>query len=117
MSRPRSPTTTAPPAATFRSPPGPARRRGSPLGPAAAPPPTLAPSPIPPAAGQPVPLTATAPAVAPGAGVPTGTVNFKDGSTVIGSSIPLNASGVATFTTSSLSSANHNLTALYNGSG
>src|SRR5207244_2632066 len=67
--------------------------------------------------GQPVTLTAAVSAVAPGSGIPTGSVNFKDGSTVIGSSIPLNGSGVATFTTSSLSVANHNLTALYNGSG
>ena len=68
-------------------------------------------------AGQAVTLTATVTTVAPGAGVPTGTVSFKDGSTVIGGSIPLNASGVATYTTSSLSAANHNLTAVYNGSG
>src|SRR5213075_2051418 len=50
-------------------------------------------------AGQAVMLTATVTAVAPGAGVPAGTVNFKDGSAVIGSSIALNASGVATFST------------------
>src|SRR5204863_4187676 len=68
-------------------------------------------------AGQAVLLTASVTAVAPGAGVPAGTVNFKDGSTVIGSSIALNASGVATFSTSSLSTANHNLTAVYGGSG
>ena len=66
-------------------------------------------------AGQPVTLTATVSVVAPGAGVPAGTVNFKDGSTVIGSNIALNGSAVATFTTSALSSANHNLTAVYNG--
>ena len=34
---------------------------------------------------------------------------------MIGSDVPLNGAGVATFTTSSLSSANHNLTAVYNG--
>jgi hypothetical protein len=65
--------------------------------------------------GQPVTLTATVSVVAPGAGVLTGSVDFKDGSTVIGNDVPLNGAGVATFTTSSLSSANHNLTAVYNG--
>jgi hypothetical protein len=66
-------------------------------------------------AGQAVTLTATVTVVAPGAGVPAGTVSFKDGSTVIGGSIALNASGVATFTTSALASGNRNLTAVYNG--
>jgi len=66
--------------------------------------------------GQAVTLTATVSAVAPGAGVPAGSVDFKDGSTVIGSSIPLNGSAVATFTTSSLSAGNHNLTASFRGS-
>jgi len=68
-------------------------------------------------AGQSVMFTATVTAVAPGSGVPTGNVDFKDGSNVIGSNVPLNASGVATFSTSSLSSANHNMTAVYKGSG
>lgn len=67
--------------------------------------------------GQAVTFTATVSVVAPGAGIPAGTVNFKDGSTVIGSSIALNASGVATYTTSSLSAASHNMTAVYNGNG
>ncbi|HXJ65850.1 MAG TPA: Ig-like domain-containing protein, partial [Actinomycetota bacterium] len=66
-------------------------------------------------AGQAVTLTATVSVVAPGAGVPAGTVSFKDGSTVIGGSIALNASGVATFTTSALASGNRNLTVVYNG--
>ena len=67
-------------------------------------------------AGQPVTLTATVSVVAPGVGVPTGNVNIKDGTTVIGSNVALDGSGVAMFTTSSLTAANHNLTAVFNGS-
>ncbi|TMQ60533.1 MAG: Ig-like domain repeat protein [Candidatus Eisenbacteria bacterium] len=63
--------------------------------------------------GQSVTLTAT---VTGGGGTPTGTVNFKDGSTVIGSALPLDDSGVASFTTSSLSVATHAITAVYGGS-
>jgi len=68
-------------------------------------------------AGSPVTLSASVTVVAPGAGTLTGTVNFKDGSTVIGSNVALDASGVAMFTTSALSAASHNLTAVYNGNG
>ncbi|HSU67730.1 MAG TPA: Ig-like domain repeat protein, partial [Tepidisphaeraceae bacterium] len=45
---------------------------------------------------------------------PTGTVSFLDGSTVVGTGT-LNGSGVATFTTSSLSVATHSITAQYGG--
>lgn len=45
-------------------------------------------------------------------GIPTGTVNFFDASTPIGTGT-VNASGVATFNTSSLSAGSHNLTASY----
>jgi uncharacterized repeat protein (TIGR01451 family) len=68
-------------------------------------------------AGAAVTFTATVSAVAPGAGQPFGNVDFKDGSNVIGSNVPLNVSGIATFTTSSLSAANHNMTAVYKGNG
>jgi len=51
---------------------------------------------------------------APGAGTLTGTVTFMDGNKVLGTST-LNASGLATFTTSSLKLGNHNITAVYNG--
>lgn len=47
-------------------------------------------------------------------GTPTGTVSFFDGSTKIGTS-NLNGSGVAIFTTSSLSVGTHSITATYNG--
>jgi Bacterial Ig-like domain (group 3)/FG-GAP-like repeat len=55
--------------------------------------------------------------VTPGAtGVPTGTVNFLDGATQIGTS-PLNASGVATFAISTLTAGSHSITAAYSGDG
>jgi len=47
-------------------------------------------------------------------GVPTGTVNFLDGSTQIGSG-SLNGSGVATFSTSTLAAGTHSITAVYGG--
>jgi hypothetical protein len=46
--------------------------------------------------------------------VPTGTVTFKDGSTVLGSPA-LNASGVATFATTTLAVGSHTITAQYAG--
>jgi hypothetical protein len=63
--------------------------------------------------GQQVTFTAT---VKPssGAGTPTGTVTFLDGGTTLGSSA-LNASGVATFSTASLSVGTHSITARYGG--
>src|SRR5262249_18054072 len=45
---------------------------------------TLAPSVNPAAPGQAVTFTATVAAVAPGAGTPTGTVTFKDGTVILG---------------------------------
>ena len=64
-------------------------------------------------AGQSVTFTAT---VAPqsGSGTPTGIVNFLDGTTMVGSGT-LNGSGVATFSTSSLASGTHSVTAAYQG--
>jgi hypothetical protein len=59
--------------------------------------------------GQPVTFTATMTGVSP-----TGTVTFKDGSTVLGTAT-LNASGQATFTTSSLNVGTHSIAATYNG--
>jgi sugar lactone lactonase YvrE len=70
-------------------------------------------SPGSPVLGQPVILTAT---VTPssGSGLPTGTVTFQDGTTTLGTA-SLNSSGTATFTTSSLAVAAHQITATYNG--
>jgi len=59
--------------------------------------------------GQSVTFTAKVTGVSP-----TGTVTFKDGATVLGTGT-LNANGQAIFTTSSLSSGNHAITAVYGG--
>jgi hypothetical protein len=63
--------------------------------------------------GQQVTFTAT---VKPssGAGTPTGTVTFLDGSSTLGSST-LNASGVATLSVANLSVGTHSITARYGG--
>ncbi len=63
--------------------------------------------------GQSVTFTATVTPSAPGAGTPTGTVSFFDGTTSFGTGTL--AGGVATFTTSSLSVASHPVTAVYEG--
>jgi DNA-binding beta-propeller fold protein YncE len=57
-----------------------------------------------------VTFTAT---VASGAGTPTGSVSFIDGTTLLGA-VAL-SSGVASYTTSSLSAATHSITAVYSG--
>lgn len=68
--------------------------------------------PDPSAFGQLVTLTAT---VTPqGVGVPTGTVNFLDGTSTLGSSA-LSGTGVATFSISTLTVGPHSLTAFYAG--
>ncbi|MDQ3819507.1 MAG: Ig-like domain repeat protein, partial [Acidobacteriota bacterium] len=62
--------------------------------------------------GQSVTFTAT---VTSTAGTPTGTVQFKDNGTNIGSPVILNSSGVATISINSLTAGNHTVTADYNG--
>ncbi len=47
--------------------------------------------------------------------VTLGTVNFSDGATVIASNVPVNASGVATTTTSALTEGTHTISASYSG--
>jgi len=64
--------------------------------------------------GQTVSFTATVTADAPTAGTPVGTVEFRQGTTVLGTST-LNASGVATFSTSTLSVGSHSIVAYYLG--
>src|SRR5205823_2498663 len=59
----------------------------------------LASSVTPAVTGQAVTFTATVAAVAPGAGTPTGTVTFLDGTTVLGTA-PVNAAGQAMLTVS-----------------
>lgn len=62
----------------------------------------------------PVTFTATVSAASSVLPTPTGTVTFEDGSISIGSG-QLNASGVATFTTSTLAVGTHSITAVYGG--
>jgi uncharacterized repeat protein (TIGR01451 family) len=64
--------------------------------------------------GQSVTFTATVAVNAPGAGTPTGTVDFFDGVTLIGSGA-LGGGGTATFATSALTPGMHSITATYNG--
>ena len=66
--------------------------------------------------GQSVTFTATVSPVAPATGMPSGTMTFKDGSTVLGTGT-LNASGQAAFSTNKLSAATatRSVTAVYGG--
>jgi hypothetical protein len=67
---------------------------------------------------QPVTFTATVHSLAPGVGVPTGTVTFTDtfnGRTKTLGTAVVDAQGKATFSTSSLESGNHAITAVYSG--
>ncbi|MGA8153356.1 MAG: FG-GAP-like repeat-containing protein [Terriglobales bacterium] len=59
-------------------------------------------------------LTFTATVTPQGNGTPTGTVNFMDGTTNLGSSL-VNGAGVALFATSMLSVGTHSITAAYGG--
>jgi hypothetical protein len=63
--------------------------------------------------GQLVTLTATVTAVPPGSGIPTGTADFFDGATLLGTGTL--SGGVATFTSSALAVGSHSLTAVYSG--
>jgi len=65
--------------------------------------------------GQQVTFTATVSPVAPGTGTPTGSVDFSDGVTVIGSGIL--TGGVATLSTSVLAVGSHTMTTTYAGDG
>ncbi|WP_240510037.1 Ig-like domain-containing protein, partial [Streptomyces malaysiense] len=58
-------------------------------------------------------LTATVAAVPPGSGTPTGSVDFFDGATLLGTGTL--SGGTATLTTSALSVGTHLLTAVYSG--
>ncbi|WP_406411071.1 calcium-binding protein [Streptomyces sp. NBC_01614] len=71
---------------------------------------TLASTPNPSIAGQSVTFTATV--TDP---TPAGTVDFTDGTTVIGDDIALSGSSTATFTTSTLTIGSHQITAHYSG--
>jgi hypothetical protein len=64
--------------------------------------------------GQPVTFTATVSAASAGLPEPTGTVTVMDGSTDLGTGM-VNASGIATFTSSTLAVGAHSITAIYGG--
>jgi streptogramin lyase len=64
--------------------------------------------------GQAVTFTATVLALAPGAGMPTGTVTFKDGGVILGT-VAVGAGGKATLPTSVTTAGSHAITAVYNG--
>ncbi len=64
-------------------------------------------------ASTPVMFTARVSPIAPGAGVPTGTVSFREGPTLLGT-VTLSG-GAATFSTAALSAGSHSLTATYAG--
>ncbi|WP_370109728.1 Ig-like domain-containing protein [Streptacidiphilus sp. MAP12-33] len=63
--------------------------------------------------GHPVSVTATVAPGAPGAGTPTGSVTFSDGTTTL-ATVPL-ANGRATYTTAELQPGDHPVTATYGG--
>lgn len=66
--------------------------------------------------GQPVTLTADVAVVAPGAGSPSGTITFTDGSTVLGTANVDSSTGEqASITVSDLAVATHAITATYSG--
>jgi hypothetical protein len=62
--------------------------------------------------GVSVTFTATLTTPANGAGAPTGTVSFYDGTTLLGTT-QLNGSGVATFATAALKAGSHSIRAVY----
>src|SRR3989442_78183 len=66
------------------------------------------------AIGQSVTFTATITAVAPGAGTPTGTVTFQEGTSTLATGT-LDSAGHASFTTGALSAGGHAITANYGG--
>ena len=63
--------------------------------------------------GQSVTFTATV--TSGGNPVTTGTVTFTEGATTLAANVPLNGSGQAAFSTSTLTEGNHTITATYNG--
>lgn len=67
--------------------------------------------------GQPVTFTAQVGPVAPGAGAPTGTVQFSDNGAALGSPQPLDGSGRASVSTSDLAVGGHTIGAAYTPSG
>jgi YVTN family beta-propeller protein len=63
---------------------------------------------------QSVTLTASLSVVSPGAGTPTGSISFNDGASPL-ATVPLGNSGTVTFSTSTLTSGVHAISAVYQG--
>jgi len=61
------------------------------------------------------PIVLTAQVIAAAGGVPSGTVTFLDGTTVV-TTVPVGANGVATYSIATLADGSHSLTAAYSGS-
>lgn len=74
----------------------------------------LSASPNPSTVGETVSFLAVVSSVAPGSGVPTGSVTFKDGTTTL-STVFLGAGGIAKFSTSTLAAGSHSITAEFPG--
>jgi hypothetical protein len=66
--------------------------------------------------GAEITLTATVAAIAPGLGVPAGTITFRDGTTTLGAPVTL-VNGAAAMTISSLGIGTHSLTAIFTPAG
>jgi hypothetical protein len=73
-------------------------------------------SPLPPLGSPTLIITATVTTLAPGAGTPVGVVTFMIDGVPMGAPVGLSASGVATFTTSTLSLGVHPVDVAYSGS-
>jgi uncharacterized delta-60 repeat protein len=78
---------------------------------------TLTSSVNPSAFGQSVTFTATVSAVAPGSGLPTGSVTFYDGASFVGTAALISGVATATFSTAGLTVGTHAITAAYGGDG
>jgi hypothetical protein len=65
--------------------------------------------------GTTVVFTATVTAVAPGAGIPSGTVQFRVDGVNVGAAATLNSSGQAAYATTTLSVGTHTITAVFSG--
>jgi len=73
---------------------------------------SLTSSPNPSTPGQAVTFTATVAPVPPGSTIPTGMVTFQEGAAIL-AQVSLGAAGTASFSTSSLNSGSHTMTAVY----
>ncbi|WP_133980817.1 Ig-like domain repeat protein [Kribbella voronezhensis] len=67
--------------------------------------------------GTTVVFTATVTAVAPGAGIPTGTVQFRIDGRAVGTPASINVAGQAAYATSTMTVGNHTVSAVFSGNG